>query len=163
LEEDFPLYKTMYIRPKEFTKTTDGLTLFRNLVRNKSFTSQVCLHLCKRDYLLQNELFFPEGVLFEDVDFSLRCMLKASRVGHRKKQFFLRRVRASSIMTGIGKQTSRQFIDYFKCYSYMLDFLEGIKLDRRSQTAVLAHLWTYLFFVSQHFHTMEKHSSEQQL
>jgi len=158
LEEKFPLYKTMYVRPREFSEVTNGLTLFRKLVRNKSFTSQVCLHLCKREYLLRNNLFFPEGILFEDIDFSLRCILQASRVSHRKKAFFKRRVRESSIMTSAGKNSSRQFIDYFTSYSYMPEFLKGKKLNRRSRVAILVHLLTYIVFVRQHFETMKQHN-----
>ena len=158
LKDKFPLYQTMYTRPKEFNEVTTGQTLFRNMVRHKCFTSQVCLHLCKKDYLLQNNLYFEEGVIFEDVDFSLKMIMQASRASHRKKPFFKRRVRDNSIMTGASEKIIRQFIDYFTCYWRMLEFLKEKKFNKRSQIAILAHLWPYLISLCNHFQAMEHHS-----
>jgi len=156
LKDKFPLYQTMYTRPKEFSEVTPGQILFRNMVRNKCFTNQVCLHLCKKDYLLRHNIFFEEGVIFEDVDFSLKLILQASRASHRKKQFFKRRVRDNSTMTSANEQRTRQFIDYFTCFWHMLFFLKEKKFNKRSQVAILAHLWPYLISLCKHFQTMEQ-------
>jgi len=58
-----------------------------------------CLNLCKRSFLFQNELFFKEGILHEDMEYQPRLFLKAKRVGYVSGHFYNYVIRPGSIMT----------------------------------------------------------------
>lgn len=58
--------------------------------------------LCKRDFLLKNELFFEEGINHEDVIWTFKLACCAQTMGIVHKQTYLYSIRAASIMTGMS-------------------------------------------------------------
>lgn len=58
--------------------------------------------LCRREFLLQNNLFFEEGVLHEDVIWSFKLACKASSMYVVKSPTYIYSIREASIMTGMS-------------------------------------------------------------
>ena len=58
--------------------------------------------LCRRDFLLQNGLFFEEGVLHEDVIWSFKLACKATSMYVVKEPVYIYSIREASIMTGMS-------------------------------------------------------------
>lgn len=67
---------------------------------HKSMHMPVCLNLYNRDFLLRNSLFFKEGILHEDEQWTPRVFLKAERVQYVKLRFYNYVIRVGSITKG---------------------------------------------------------------
>ena len=81
--------------------------------RNGDFYPSACMQMLKASFLLENGLFFEDGILHEDNLFTWRCLLAAKRVGYLDEPLYLRRVREGSITT---KPTSAEnALGYFRC------------------------------------------------
>lgn len=65
------------------------------------------MSLYKRTFLLDNNLFFKEGILHEDELFTPQAFLKANNISIYKSDFYAYRQRANSIMTSPEKQEKR--------------------------------------------------------
>ena len=55
----------------------------------------------RRDFLMENDIRFPEGLLHEDEMFTFDVLMKAGRVRAFPEKWFIRRFRRDSIMTGV--------------------------------------------------------------
>lgn len=77
--------------------------------------------LCRRQFLLDNDLFFEEGLLHEDVIWSFRLACRAATMYVNRKYVYRYHVRESSIMTAM---TIRHDVDaYLKAFRAMTDFV----------------------------------------
>lgn len=116
LEKQFPYYISAYEYSKDTPDILTGQQLFVRMKRDRKYRASPCLCLYKRQYLLDFDLKFLEGILHEDTVFSLKCMLQAKRVAHTKEKYLLRRVHTDSIMT-----MPKSFLHL---YGYLISFTE---------------------------------------
>lgn len=99
LESQYPHYKTAYEYNAEIPDCLSGVELFCRMKRDGKYRVSPCLAIYRKDYLIENDLKFIEGIFHEDSPFSFKCMISARRVAHLKKKYFLRRVHFGSTMT----------------------------------------------------------------
>lgn len=83
--------------------------------------------LCRKQFLLDNQLFFEEGYIHEDQIWSFKVACKASSVYIVSDITYNYRVRQSSIMTGMGIQTDAA--SYVKVYEAISSFIKEEKLE----------------------------------
>lgn len=71
--------------------------------------------LCNRKFLLDNKLFFEEGLLHEDVIWSFKLACKACSMYVIQEPTYRYTIRAASIMTGTDiERDVNQYIKVFK-------------------------------------------------
>lgn len=104
-------------------QTVDGKILYTELYCREFFTP---LLLMKRAFLLANDLFFEEGIYFEDVDFATRLALAARRVMYCPAIFYVYRLREGSITHSIDLKKLNDLV-------YVTAKLRQL-LDRRETT-----------------------------
>ena len=75
--------------------------LFMQMIYNSTMRSSVCLNFIKRKLLLENRLYFEEGLIHEDELFTPQLYALASTMMYIPCMFFHRRVRPGSIMTSV--------------------------------------------------------------
>lgn len=85
----------------------------------------LCLEACRqffnRDFLLQNNISFYEGILHEDMLFSFLCAMKAKRVMETEEVHYLYRQHENSIMTTKDKRRAQSlYVVLSEIYSYWL-------------------------------------------
>lgn len=73
--------------------------MFTNMIEDNCYCDSACLMFIDRDWIVNNNLSFYAGILYEDCLFSVQCMMKAEKVYHINEQFYIYRVREGSIMT----------------------------------------------------------------
>ena len=83
--------------------------------------------LCRRQFLLDNQLFFEEGYIHEDQIWSFKVACKASSVYVVPDVTYEYRVRKSSIMTGMGIQKDAQ--TYVRVYEVISNFIKEEHLE----------------------------------
>ncbi len=79
-------------------KIFQGVEFF-NETYPRHFNVSACMAVYRRKFLLENRILFPQNVLYEDNPFSLQAVLKAFYVKYLPEKLYVRRYRASSIMT----------------------------------------------------------------
>lgn len=75
--------------------------LFMQMINNSTMRSSVWLNFIKRKLLLENRLYFEEGLIHEDELFTPQLYALASTMMYIPCMFFHRRVRPGSIMTSV--------------------------------------------------------------
>ena len=115
-------FEGYYHRKREYPKVYPGEMLLQELLENDEYRTSACLQMPKREFLVQQGITFLEGILHEDNLFALQTMLCAERVMVVNQDFYVRRVREASIMTGDKKVESSW--GYYRCIREMLVFLE---------------------------------------
>ena len=87
----------------------------------RKYTVSACLAAYKREFLLQNDISFPEGIYFEDNFFSLQVLTKAKKIFGISDSLYVRRYRENSIMT--SKITQKKCQDLVTIQKLMWEYL----------------------------------------
>ena len=96
-EEDPNVYK--YERSKKY-QSSNGQQMLKALLATDEYRTAVPLMMFRTDYLHKNNLRFREGILHEDELFTYLVYNANGIVSHCHEEFYARRMRAASIMTG---------------------------------------------------------------
>ncbi len=88
-----------YLRKHEYNGVMTGQEMFIKVSDNAEFKPSPCLQFLKKEFLDSNEIFFIDGILYEDNPFTLLCMFLAKRVRYININLYHRRLRPNSIMT----------------------------------------------------------------
>lgn len=83
----------------------------------------------KTDLILQNNIFFPEGLYWEDNPFTIQAAYYANKIIPEINSTYFYRQRPGSIIT-IGNEKS--YFDMLKIHNSMIDFINSINLDKKS-------------------------------
>lgn len=138
LKEEMSVYVDYYVRKADYSKVVPGLELLKKMDENNEFRPSACLQMPKREFLKNHQIEFCCGIIHEDNLFSLECILEAERVKHIPKQFYMRRVRAESIMTAT-KEFKSSF-GYYMCLEGMLERLKEKKYSKELEDAMISRL-----------------------
>ena len=78
--------------------------------------------LCRREFLMENNLFFEEGLLHEDVIWSFKVACKAASMYVVKQPTYIYSIREASIMTGMS--IDKDVSIYVKAFDKIADFIK---------------------------------------
>lgn len=134
LEELKPNYDGYYIRKYDYSHCETGLDLLVEMKKYSEYRHSPCLQFIRREYFMKNDLWFLQGVWYEDNSFTFKTMVLAEKVAHINRAFFNRRVRENSVVT-----SSAKFIHVyglFYNYIYMLRFTESMNFSSRHEVGV---------------------------
>lgn len=70
-------------------------------------------NMYKRQFIIENRLYFAEGILHEDIEYLPRLFLAAKAVKYTKYEFYMYIIRQTSIC---GTKTSKNLNDLFSIY-----------------------------------------------
>lgn len=125
LEKEYPQYRELYRKNAFHGVCVEGLDFFTELVESGDFCISPCMRLYRRDFLLDHQIFFPEGILLEDNLFVFRVSVAASTAGWLPCDFYRRYVRQESSMTGAidVEKSKKRFNAYVITVSEILKYL----------------------------------------
>ena len=109
---------------------TSGRELFSCLVQNNEWAVYVQRQFWRRDYLLQSDICFPEGIIHGDELFSAAAILKAERVRYIPKQYAVYCFRSNSITN--TKSPYQDVVGYFTDYCKLTAILAEIPYLREA-------------------------------
>ena len=113
--------KDNYIRKHRYESNT-GIVVLEQLQNNKEYHSVVYLLFLRRDFLLQNNLHFINGIVYEDMVYTYQVFSLAKKVIQCQEKLHCRRFRADSIMT--GKKSKKYFDSCCTAYNTVRQFAE---------------------------------------
>lgn len=93
-----------YIRP--VVNNVSGIHFIKISEESKQYFVVPTMFFIRRDFLLTNNIRFPEGIIYEDIYFITVALLKANKVSSTSNIFYMRRIRADSVMTSRDKKNS---------------------------------------------------------
>lgn len=109
-----PLFRSEGIKKLD---VVEGTKFFKTLFEGqKCFREEVVDDIYKRDFLLENNLYFLDGILHEDSLFTPKVYLKAKRVKYIDRAFYFYRQRSGSIMSKVTDKS----IDSLEKICFML-------------------------------------------
>ncbi len=139
-----------YYKNHIYPEVTSGEELFEEMMRNNEYCDSACLLAVRRKWLLDNNIMFYKGVLYEDSIFSMSVFLNAIRMKHISEKLYTYRVREASIMTsGYTNENIRSRIIVFK-------ELMGLIHKKTYSESVKKQFYRYAYLVAEHIKRMDK-------
>ena len=109
------------------TDVLDGQSALAYCMENECFPLSVPTFIMRREYLINNDIWFTEGILHEDVGYILELMTRAGRVRFLHQPYFLRRIRSNSTMTAAF--TDKNIEGYIKSFFKSFELEERLKAN----------------------------------
>lgn len=81
-----------------------GTEFFKQFYADRSYNAATCYQFYRRSFLLEQDLFFYEGIIHEDELYTFQSLLVAKAVKYLPKSLYFRRVHPGSITTTLNKQ-----------------------------------------------------------
>lgn len=134
LEKKYPQYKTMYQSKFNKNCVMSGCDMFVLMNKTGSYRASPCLFIVKTEFIKTHEIYFPEGILYEDNLFMFNVTLSARCVKHMKEKLFLRRVRYGSTKT--QNATINHLRGYLICYIKMSEFANNLECPKEVSDSV---------------------------
>ena len=101
-------YLNYYDRQGDYSGIYSGMELFGLMQANKEVRPAAWLHMVSKKLYTSKKIYFYEGIIHEDNEFSYNLLKKAKRVGYVPNVFYNRRVHGDSIMT-VPKSTKNVY------------------------------------------------------
>ena len=119
-----------------------GQELFERFISQKDWNCYIQREFWNREFLLENEVWFPEGVEHEDEFFAFKGILLAERVRYIPETYFIRRYRENSVMT--REKNSKDFHGYFMNYCAMIDLVDQKGIHGPGVAQNIAHMYEWM-------------------
>lgn len=131
-EEDSSVSR--YIRKKRYLPEK-GREMLLQLLRSDEYRTAVPLMLLRKEYLIQNGLWFLEGIIHEDELFTFLVYNADGQVCHCHEQLYARRIRPASIMTASG--ALRRYDSMYRIYFELSELYRSGKASGEVATLYL--------------------------
>lgn len=86
-----------------------GRELFTRMCEHNQFIVEACRQLFLKRFLKENDLCFYEGIVHEDILFSVICSMKAGKVSYINRKLYLYRRREGSISSLMNVHRMRSY------------------------------------------------------
>ncbi|MRI84624.1 glycosyltransferase [Aerococcaceae bacterium WS4759] len=114
------LGRTNYSRKRSYGLFNSGQELWSQLIKHNDYTVSPCLYVLKKEVIMNNELFFEEGIIHEDQLFSTLLFFSLNKCAHYNWEFFKRRIRDGSTMT--SSHIERKLNGYIEVFNKLTSF-----------------------------------------
>ncbi len=88
-----------YYKKHSYEGIREGWSFFVEMITNQEYCDSACLLCVRRQWLLEENISFYPGILYEDALFCMHCFLRAKRMVHLPEKLYTYRIREKSIMT----------------------------------------------------------------
>lgn len=109
---------------KKFYETGNPYKIMEEMMENKEFHVAIWMLLVKREIFTDNDLFFKEGIIYEDMIISYQFFCLANRASHVREKLYFRRYRENSVMT--SKKTEKNIISAITVYNEVSRFKDSL-------------------------------------
>lgn len=113
-----------------------GRELFCIFVESGNQKSEVCRQFIKRNFLIEQQIEFYDGILHEDEFFSFLCAMSAPKVLNLNRKYYIYRQRPGSIMS---QRNSLHAESVFVILIQVLAFWASHKFTDRENEAIKRH------------------------
>lgn len=148
--------------PIETTNITDGISLFldNRFVWWKNHITAWC-KIYKREFLIENKLFFEENIMYEDNDFAFRVFSIAKRVRHISDNLYIYRNNPNSITK--DRYTDKHILYWLKVAKisiHLRDTLEKENINQKFLTIIDEDIRDSLYQILKAYKILDKESKK---
>lgn len=131
----------------------------KKLIYSGNFISSACNKCIRKNFILENNLFFQEGILSEDVEWSIRLLTKISSIDCLSDDYyFYRQSREGSISTTFSL---RHIYDYEIFLNKSIDFINESNISYLRKDTIYNYLaYQYLVLMSYYIEADTKELKE---
>lgn len=133
--DKYPLFSQEYI--------DEDKIILMDYICNK-WNTMACNKLIKRSFCLENNLFFLENKLHEDIDFSFRLAFYAKSMACCYNITYNYLTRNNSITT---LKQKKNYIDYIEIIKKNFTVLSNMKFEKKDQILVSNYIINILFYI----------------
>lgn len=137
LERQFPEFKKLYHRKRQYPDIYTGEELYVQLRKSGDMIVSPCLQIVRRGFLEETGIRFSELPLMEDNLYLFRCLLAAKRVAVISERLYQRRVRGASTMTSARQKEKQYALGVTLCE--ILKFAAGCRQKEELYQTILEH------------------------
>lgn len=87
----------------DYEDVYNGQEMFCHFAAEKKMKIEAWRQFYRKDFLIENEIYFYEGILHEDNLFSFLCAMKAQRVMNINKEYYIYRQHSGTIMSTMSE------------------------------------------------------------
>jgi glycosyltransferase involved in cell wall biosynthesis len=142
----------------------DCRTFLKQITKSNVYDIVPVLKLVKRSYLIENKLYYPTGLYYEDHEYSLKLLVAQDGKGHVKKirfPFYYYREREQSTTTEV---TVRKVSDLFKIYKRMVDYVNSYPTDDAEYYEAMKKIVMICFYhLGRFFSRLESREEKRQI
>lgn len=92
-------------------KGKNGIEVLSLLISQNSYHHAAYLKICKREFLIKNNLFFKEGIYHEDAEWSPKLFYYSENISIYSESYYMRRMRENSIITTTNEKSKAKKIN----------------------------------------------------
>ena len=142
--ESFRLVHEDYSARPSFEGVASGRELFTFFEEHDGFFPQAPLRMVRRDLVLEHGIRFFEGIIHEDLLFTLQTMLTSKRSSFLNEELYMRRVHMGSTMAQ-PRRTLANIRGHFVCMRWLQSWLDAHieELDRPFIKAIAHRMTAY--------------------
>lgn len=138
LKEEKKSYVEYYHRDNACADILPGGEFLQVMSDGGNWRPSVCIQMNRRNLLINNNIWFEEGIIHEDNLFSFQVSLYSKAAMHLPERFFQRRLREASIMT--TKTAMNSAYGYLQCIKKGIKELCDMQIDKELQGAYIGDL-----------------------
>lgn len=120
-------YATYYQRSQEYRRTRSGIRMLADMRRQRDYRPHVGLYLARTAFVRDLGTRFIPGIVHQDNPYTFSLLLHAKRVAHVRTDFYARRIRPGSTITGLDDLRSAK--GYYLSYLAMVRELGARDLE----------------------------------
>ncbi|HCY05834.1 MAG TPA: glycosyl transferase [Erysipelotrichaceae bacterium] len=108
------------------------------LIKSNIFVTSACNKCINRKYFIDNNLFFEEGILSEDIEWSIRLLLTVNNIDFTNKPYYYyRQSREGSISTTVSQ---KHIFDMTNSINKCIDYINNSRISFEKKDALLNFL-----------------------
>ena len=134
LADEFEQFATVYLREGSYEGCCNGLELLKQLRNQGDYSVSPCIQIVRKQFLIENNIFFQEGIIHEDNLFSFKVIFNAKRAKCVNDIYFYRRIRESSVMT--TKKTYKNLLGYYICFFNILNYVYNNEFEKEYEDVI---------------------------
>lgn len=158
-EKENKIEKEFEMLDEESIKNKSQEEVFRYLSKVDKFPVSACTKLIKRELILKENLYFEKGLLSEDIDWSTKLLLKASKYDVCNTNFYVyRKQRSESITDSVKLKNVKDLLYIINKWVNKCDNKEVDKVLINPLLGLYAYEYTILMG---HIYSINKHERSQ--
>lgn len=148
---------TYYKETKKCKEVTyEGMPLYSShepyemvewMVKQRRYETSCWTKIIEREFLINNDVFFDEGLVVEDLDWNLRLLPKLKTINVLKCSDYAHVYREGSITAATGERSYKNCLDQITSISRWINYYENYAGNQKLRIAMLAFL-NYQFFIT---------------
>ena len=135
---DSDMYKPWRPFPDEVLESSDKDMIIRSMIASGEFLMSACLKMIRREFLIEQNIRFKQGLLSEDIPWFIELLNKSRRIRFVNKNIYAYRQNVSSSIT--NNFSRKNFDDLLGIIRHELNSIPGYAFQESTKDALMSFM-----------------------